>query len=260
VGGCADCRTYPQEKITSLSKQMGTLLKALLDFIFPPYCLLCGASLNGDETGMCAHCRAQIRYIESPMCSRCGKPFYSEVVADHLCGECLTRKRYFTIARAMGHYDGMLREAIHLLKYREKQILIAHLGELLIERMSSFLSESNHQVIVAVPLHPKRLRERGFNQALSLAGVVSKHTAIPLERDTLARVRYTAPQVGLSEEERRGNVKGAFALLRADKVRDKTILLVDDVYTSGTTVEECSRALLKGGALRVDVLTLARVS
>ncbi|KPJ58015.1 MAG: hypothetical protein AMJ42_04085 [Deltaproteobacteria bacterium DG_8] len=240
---------------------MGSILKSLIEFIFPPICSICGRSFSSEkEIGICPHCLSQIKYIGSPLCSKCGKPFYSELPADHLCGDCLTKKRYFNRARAVGYYDGILRKAIHLLKYKLNNNLAFPLGNLMVNRMQSFLSGAPYQLIIPVPLHPKRLRERGFNQALSLARFISKKYNIPLDVYTLARRRQTKPQVGLSKQERKDNVRGAFLLLKSDKVIDKDILLVDDVYTSGNTVEECSKVLMKAGADRVDVLTLARVS
>lgn len=236
-------------------------LKSIIDFIFPPICSICGKPFSSEkEAVICPHCLSRIKYIGSPLCSMCGKPFYSDLLADHLCGDCLTKKRYFTRARAMGYYDGILRKAIHLLKYKLKNNLVFPLGNLMADRMQSFLNGAPYHLIIPVPLHTRRLRERGFNQALSLAHFISKKYKTPLDGCTLTRKRHTKPQVGLSEQDRRDNVRGAFLLLKSDKVVDKDILLVDDVYTSGNTVEECSKVLLKAGAHKVDVLTLARVS
>jgi len=240
---------------------MGSILKSIIDFIFPPICPICGSSFSSEEEiGICTHCLSHIKYIGSPLCSKCGRPFYSELTSDHLCGECLTKKRYFNRARAVGYYEGVLRKTIHLLKYKLRNNLAFPLGNLMVNRMKSFLNGATYQLIIPVPLHPRRLRERGFNQALSLARFISKEYNITLDFYSLARRRQTRPQVGLSEQERRDNVRGAFLLLKKDKVIDKDILLVDDVYTSGNTVEECSKVLMKAGAASVDVLTLARVS
>jgi len=240
---------------------MGFNLKSVIDFIFPPICSICGKPFSSEkEVVMCTHCLSQIKYIGNPLCSKCGKPFYSEMLADHLCGDCLTGERYFNRARAMGYYDGILRKAIHLLKYKLKNNLAFSLGNLMADRMQSFLNGATYHLIIPVPLHTKRLRERGFNQALLLARLIGKKYKIPLNGCTLIRKRQTKPQVGLSEQDRKDNVKGSFLLLKGDKVLERDILLVDDVYTSGNTVEECSKVLIKAGAHKVDVLTLARVS
>jgi len=128
------------------------------------------------------------------------------------------------------------------------------------ERMEPFFSDTLYQSMVPVPLHPRRLRKRGFNQALVLARVLSRTYHIPLDRNYLVRTRWTQSQVGLSERERKDNVRGAFAVVHSTRIAQKTILLVDDIYTSGSTVDECSKVLINAGARQVDVLTLARAA
>ena len=241
--------------------RMRFLVQSIINFVLPPICSVCGSFFDsGEETGICPHCLSQIKYIEHPFCSLCGKPFYSDVVTDHLCGDCLTQKRYFSKARAVGYYNGVLRKATHLLKYKLKNYLALSLGNIMVQQVPYLLNGMAFHSIIPVPLHTTRLRERGFNQALILARSVSKTYKIPLDAYTLIRNRWTEPQVGLSERERGNNVRGAFSILKKDKIADRNILLVDDVYTSGNTVEECSHMLIKAGANRVDVLTLARVA
>ena len=126
--------------------------------------------------------------------------------------------------------------------------------------MDKLIGEFTFQAVVPVPLHPKRLRERGFNQALSLARFISRFHSIPLDRNKLVRARYTHTQVGLSEQKRKENVKGAFVVKKEKNFRNKHILLVDDVYTSGSTVDECAQVLLNAGARTVQILTLARAA
>ena len=240
---------------------MGFSLKPVIDFIFPPVCSICKTTFSSkEETGICPNCLSEIKYIGSPLCILCGKPFCSEVLTDHLCGDCITGEKCFSKARAVGYYDGVLRKAIHLFKYKLKNYLSLALGNIMAYRMQYLLKGDTYHSIIPVPLHPKRLRERGFNQALFLARSVSRKYEVPLDRYSLTRDRWTKPQVGLSERERKNNVKNAFYLLNNSKVKDKDILLVDDVYTSGNTAEECSRVLLEAGAQKVDVLTLARVA
>ena len=126
--------------------------------------------------------------------------------------------------------------------------------------MGKVIGEFHFQAVVPVPLHPKRLRERGFNQALSLARFVSRFHSIPLDRSNLVRVRWTNTQVGLSERKRKENVKGAFLVKKERYFQNKHLLLVDDVYTSGSTVDECAKVLLNAGARSVQILTLARAA
>lgn len=242
-------------------RDMKSFIQSVMDFVFPRSCFICGSPFDSEkEAGICPHCLSQIKYIKSPFCTRCGKPFHSEIITEHLCGDCLTRKRYFSKARAVGYYDGVIRKATHLLKYKLKNHLALSLGRLMARHVTYLFSGVSYHSIIPVPLHPARLRERGFNQALFLARSISRTYRIPLDGYTLARNRWTKPQVGLSERDRKDNVRGAFGIVRKDKVADGNILLVDDVYTSGNTVDECSKTLIQAGANRVDVLTLARVA
>jgi ComF family protein len=161
------------------------------------------------------------------------------------------------MARAVGCYEGPLREAIHRWKYEEKGYLTSFFGEKLAEGFHRYWDPQSIDLIIPVPLHSKRLRERGFNQALLLVKELSQRTRIPYSKRLLKKRIPTPPQVKLSGGEREKGVKGSFHIEREDEIEGKTILLVDDVYTTGATVNECSKVLLKAGAQRVDVLTLA---
>lgn len=238
---------------------MGFIINAAVDCIYPPRCSLCGR-YGGDEEGICPDCLSQIHYIGKPLCIRCGKPFPHEFATDHFCGECLTGKRYFSKARAVGLYNGLFRKTLHRFKYQWNHCLATPLGTLMAKRMEYFFSDAAYQCMVPVPLHPRRLRKRGFNQALVLARVLSRTCHIPLDRNNLVRTRWTQSQVGLSERERKDNVRGAFAVSQSARIARKVILLLDDIYTSGSTVDECSKVLIKAGARKVDVLTLARAA
>jgi len=238
---------------------MGVVINAVIDFMYPPRCSLCGLHC-GDEQGICAECLSQIHYVGRPLCIRCGKPFSHEFATDHFCGECLTRKRYFGRARAVGLYNGIFRKALHRFKYQWKNCLATPLGTLMAKRMEYFFNDVSYNYMVPVPLHPRRLRKRGFNQALVLARILSRTYHIPLDRGNLVRTRWTQSQVGLSERERKDNVRGAFAVLHSARIAKRTILLLDDIYTSGSTVDECSKVLINAGARKVDILTLARAA
>lgn len=196
--------------------------------------------------------------IVSPLCSRCGLPFISRAGEDHTCLECLTEKRYFRKARAFGVYQGTLMEAIHRLKYRGKTSLSGPLGVLAKETFCQFWGAGSIDLLLPVPLHIKRLRERGFNQAYLVNRKWARLEGIPFDGFTLSRSRWTEPQTSLARTERRRNVKGAFSLRHPDRVKGQRILLVDDVFTTGATVNECARILMKAGAEYVDVMTLAR--
>jgi ComF family protein len=251
------------------------LPKAFLYVIFPPKCLICSAyyydsqqaSAGSDASYpisdltapyFCESCRKDLTPIASPFCSTCGLPFVSREGESHTCAECLLEKKYFRKARAFGVYDGSLMEAIHLLKYRKKSSLSRPLSTLARETFFQFWDVGGIDLLVSVPLHVKRLRERGFNQAHLLIRRWANQDGIPFDGLTLFRSRWTEPQTTLSRTERRRNIRGAFSLRHPAKIKGRKILLVDDVYTTGATVNECARVLIKAGAEFVDVLTLAR--
>ncbi len=228
------------------------MLKSLLDLFFPPSCPICE---EGGNEGICPSCMAGMRLIHSPLCPFCGIPFSSSVSSDHLCGDCMKHKRRFSLARSAGTYEGTLLDAIHLLKYRGKTALAHPLASLLTDTIDG----QEYDIITPVPLHRKRLQERGFNQSLLLARSVAKKHKIPIDYLSLRRVRATTPQINLSGNERKANVRGAFEVRKGVPFSKKRVLLIDDVYTTGATVSECSKALKKAGANEVGVLTLARV-
>jgi ComF family protein len=237
----------------------------LVDWLFPPRCRACGSWIQGrDSDYFCATCLPSIEVIGHPLCSICGRPFPGAAGEDHPCGPCVKRAPHFAGARAWACYPREeaepqpLRRVIQKLKYGGKVSLGKPLGRLMAHGCGEFLGACAAELIVPVPLHPKRLRWRGFNQSVLLARQVSHAYGTPMDPFLLVRRRETPPQTQLSEQERRRNVRGAFAVEAGKPVKNRTVLLVDDVYTSGATVNECSRALRRAGAKEVYVLTLAR--
>ena len=233
-------------------------LRTVLDFLFPPRCLACGARTLAPS--FCAACAASITSPASPLCVVCGLPFTAPG-DDHRCGACLNRPPRFARARACAIYRrsaearSPIAVALHNYKYGRDVTLGRWLGELFADRCPLIV---DHDVIVPVPLHLERLRWRGFNQALLLARPLARRHRLPLHPFAIARTRATVPQVGLNEADRRRNLVGAFTIRDRAAVRGRKILLVDDVYTTGATVDECARALRRAHATKVDVLVLAR--
>ena len=237
---------------------MEGIVKGLIDLIFPPLCAFCGSPLAEDDRGeICPGCLRNVRFISPPICPKCGVPFISQSGEDHLCGQCLRRRWHFGSARALGLYDGPIREAIHALKYERKSFLAKPLVGLL-DKGYPFMDYGSYDLLVPVPLHAKRLRERGFNQALVLGRAMARREGVPCTGFILRKTRPSAPQIHLSLRERQRNVKGSFAVADPAKVRGKRALLIDDVMTTGSTVNECTRELSKAGAAQVDVFTVAR--
>ena len=274
---------------------MSTILKKIYkifnETVFPSKCLVCSSFLklsqgfiNGfsGEAGLsstvqiqvdqlfsdylCRNCLEGLVAVESPLCSCCGMPFESRHGLDHPCGDCSTSPKKFRIARAPLVYEQIFTEVIHCYKYRGKLQLARPLGELLLRAFRFFWDKDSIDVVVPVPLHLKRLRKRGFNQVYLLirnwqttAGQGPFDMGdLQIERDVIVRTIPTAPQTGLGRRQRADNIKDAFVLADEAKIFGKRVLLVDDVYTTGATVDECARLLLHHGADHVDVLSLAR--
>lgn len=231
-------------------------LARLMDLIYPPRCRICDVFL--DEPGaFCATCFAGFERLESPLCVICGIPFSARSGGDHVCEHCLRRPPPFEALRAPFLYQGRMREAVHRFKYGGQSDLGAPLGDLLADLAEGWLSGCE-PLLVPVPLHPGKLRKRGFNQSLLLARQVARRLGAPLDYLTLRRVRPTESQSGLLRADRQGNVRGAFRLARKLSPSDRPVLLVDDVATTGHTLKECARVLRGAGARRVLCLALAR--
>lgn len=229
----------------------------VFQFFLPPQCPCCERFSEEGKQGFCSNCLSQIRWIEPPFCSICGIPFISREVETHPCGACVTHRKYFTIARALGAFEGSLQEAIHRWKYEGKTYLTPFFASWMAEGLNRYWEPGSLDLLIPVPLHTRRLRERGFNQALLLAKDLSRRTGIPYRKTILQKKKSTIPQVNLSRAEREKGLSGTFHVIEKEELSGLSVLLIDDVYTTGATVNECSKVLLKGGAERVDVLTLA---
>lgn len=233
---------------------------ALLDVLLPPICHICHAFIpDAGKLHICPNCRDRLPLVSSPLCPICGIPFVG-TGSDHRCGACLTHPPHFDSARAHFLYEGPIRDLIHSYKYNQRTHLRYPLALLTLEGVSRFLTDQNPHVIVPVPLHRSRLRQRGFNQAVLLGSVLSRQLSLPMLPDALVRTRPTEPQIELSAAERRLNVKGAFSVNRTGLVAGKRILLLDDVMTTGSTMDECAKELKKAGADMVIAATIARTA
>jgi len=235
-------------------------VNGLLDFFLPPACPLCGDELAVDarHDQLCHRCFGEITPIHSPRCPRCSLPYPTENGTDHLCETCLRLDPVFAWVTAVGLYGGALREAVHRFKYQEAIFLDRPLGLLLAAAVAAEHPDFHPDLLLPVPLHGKRLRQRTYNQALLLAQRLGRQWRVPAPPRLLIRSRPTAPQQGLSLEARRRNLRGAFSL--TSEVRGKKILLIDDVLTTGTTAYECCRVLRDGGAGEIGVAVLGRVA
>jgi ComF family protein len=235
------------------------VLKAFLDIIFPPRCHSCKEFIpDAGGLHLCAACMDAASMIVSPLCRICGAPFATEGGSDHLCGGCLTSAPPFASARAAALFDGPVREMVHRFKYDRRVQLSRPLGLLTSHHLGEFAALASVELVIPVPLHVKRLRQRGFNQAVLIGEILAREWRVPISRGNLRRIRWTEPQVTLAAGERAANVRGAFAVSAPLTLQGKRIILVDDVYTTGSTVAECAGVLRKAGASAVFVVTVAR--
>jgi ComF family protein len=261
-----------------------------MEAIYPPLCCVCGhlfdappISSDPGLTGagppgsdlfagimarqMCPDCAASFVTADSPLCLTCGAAFASRNTTDHVCGECRRVPKYFQSARAAGIYEQSLMTALQRLKYSGRTELAGPLGVLLLAAFLKWFDATAVDLVTPVPLYRRKQRQRGFNQAWLLIRNwcrPEKEGRIffprsKLCRNLLLRTRMTRSQTTLSRQERLDNVRGAFVLSDSADVQGQSVLLVDDVYTTGATVNECARVLTAGGAARVDILTAARV-
>ena len=256
--------TTASVEIKTLFRRLAALaakvLQELIFFVYPPVCAGCAQAMyTEDPEPFCPDCLKSLDLISWPHCPVCGIPYCTDTPPLHLCGDCLAGVHYFDRARAAGLYKGLLREVIHRFKYGGQTFLVRPLVTMLIPPAKELISLHQIDLIVPVPLHAKRLRQRGFNQASLLAGRLGSAVKLPVQYSTLKRSRWTEPQSGLTRSQRAANVKGAFHLTTASETRKKGILLLDDVLTTGETVNQCVRVLKRdGGAREVVVLAVAR--
>lgn len=239
------------------------LKEIILDILFPvqPFCVHCNKKLNKQEKYLCTSCEEMITQIKPPICKKCGKKLWTvnlngQLPQNLICGGCYEKPQYFVQARSFGCYDGVLRKVICKYKYEKRPEISEYLGKKMLYTLQD-LNWPDFDFIVPVPLHVKRERERGFNQSYLLAKVISKGIKKPIFTG-LIRILPTEHQTLLNKLYRQKNLQGAFEVKNGNKLHRKTILLIDDVFTTGSTVNECSRILLHAGAGKVYVLTCAR--
>jgi ComF family protein len=256
----------------------------LLSVLFPSYCRLCQSPLTQmSRLPVCPGCLANIRPVEGPRCAACGERLMSRYLREDtpeeflsqaqdrpcdtpsLCLMCRQNEPTFTRASAYGSNEAGLRDLVHLLKYERVRPAAKVLGRMLAE-VAAELGEAfgpQPPVVIAVPLHASKMRQRGFNQSelIARAMLKLKPAALDVKLNTtvLVRHRATESQTGLTPSQRRDNVRGAFQAARCDLISGRDILLVDDVFTTGSTVSECARVLRRAGAARVFVATVVRV-
>jgi ComF family protein len=233
------------------------LFDPLLAVVFPSACPACGRLLAHPGRGpLCEACWASLPRHRAVICA-CGLPLPP---GRPVCGRCRRGRQPVAAGASLGPYEGPLRVVLHELKYAGRRRAAGRLAELLLEEPAVRALVTTSDVLVPVPLHPRRLRERGFNQAALLAGEIARRAGGRVCPDALVRRLDTAPQAGLTAAARRRNVRGAFAVRRKASVAGRVVTLVDDVLTTGATALACATRLREAGATEVRLLTVARVA
>jgi len=245
------------DRLADIKGGLGRLLAMPAAWLFPPVCIGCHRHVR--ETGVvCPACWQRIRFIERPWCEILGTPFAHDMGEGAVSPEAIADPPPFARARAAVSYTGVARQMVQDLKYRDRTDLAPWMARWMTRAGAELLADAD--LIVPVPLHRRRFLWRRFNQSAELARAIAAQSRLPLSVAAVTRTRLTRQQVGLGARERRDNVRGAFKVPDSARpsVEGRRALVVDDVYTTGATVDAVSRALLKAGAARVEVLTFAR--
>ncbi len=237
-------------------EELKRIITASLTLLFPPACPCCKRRIEDNYQPLCGNCFAQLKFIKTPYCVCCGRVFSGDG-ENHLCGICLKSSWVFDKARSLFSYEDIIARLIHDLKYSGKTTGLDALKW--ISEHSTVLSDlETPDIIIPVPLHTKRLRKRGFNQAAVLANTLFSEEKNRIRHNTLIRKVDTPAQAGLNGQERRKNLKNVFMVAKPSEVADKNILILDDVFTTGSTTQECAKALKAAGCKKVEVLTVCR--
>lgn len=219
--------------------------------LYPTVCPFCSRLV---KEGMCEECRKKVVYVQEPYCRKCGKPVRTE--EQEYCFDCEKTSHFFEEGRSLFVHKSPVAEAIYAMKYQNRRVYAQFFGKQLAERYGGFIQKKKIDLIMPVPLHRSRKRARGYNQAQLLAEELALWTGIPVDTKRLERRKKTRPQKSLNEKQRRLNIRGSFYF--EGKLKGiENILLVDDIYTTGSTLDEAARILLKSGAEKVYFLTIS---
>ncbi len=229
-------------------------VKPIANVLVPRGCIVCGKTT---DTTVCADCRTTLHYIQEPYCTRCGKPFTTGSGVSHVCYDCIKGKNAFMLARAVFEYNGAAIRLIHRFKFGDQVNLAAFFSDELLMLYEVYFAGLGIDAILPVPLSPRRLKHRSYNQSHLISTGLSRSLSIPVLSSVLVKIKETQPQSRLRARQRQDNVKGAYEITDRQALRGKSVLLIDDVITTGATVNACTRSLLRAGAHQVYVMAIA---
>ncbi len=234
-----------------------SIIDGICSLVFPPCCSICDESVSSSYEIICSSCRDGFVRVSGNICETCGRPLSDAQEKGAVCGRCITEPPPFEMARYGFFHVGNLRRALIDFKYFGRLHHGQGLALLLNETFQQAFSKKDIDLIIPMPMHPRRLIKRGFNQVVLLGDRLARATGIPMKRDTLRKIKDTMPQVGLTRTQRLTNVAGSFGVLSPEEVCDRSLLLLDDVSTTGSTIKEATHVLKRAGASSVAVLVLA---
>lgn len=254
-----DWQHYARRAIAIVRPPVEAVARRCADFLVPPACVACRQPL-ASHNALCPDCWLQVDFIRPPLCDRLGIPLPYGLETPMISARAAADPPVYNRARAVASHGGVMRELAHRLKYGDQQHVAPLLGRLLQDAGREMLGDC--QLLIPIPLSRARLWRRGFNQAAVLANTLHRRSGVPYDPMLLERRRDTPSQVGMTREQRKDNMRGAFAIAdgRSSEVADRNVLLIDDVITTGATIEAAARVLRRAGAARIDALSLTLVT
>lgn len=232
---------------------MNALLEKVTGILYPRNCPICDRIVKEQGELICSGCEKHVRVLREPLCKKCGKPLANE--EQEYCYDCEKTQHLFERGAALLPYEGKVKESVYRMKFHNKREYLDYYGEKMAAELEHNVKQWNANLLVPVPMHWRKRRERGFNQAELLAKKIAEGLQLPVRNDLIVRRHYTRPQKELLLRERKENLRGAFAVSKND-VEDQAIILIDDIYTTGTTIDEIAGELKRAGARCVYFLTL----
>ncbi len=233
-------------------------MSGAIDLIYPRFCAVCDGSVEYGLRYLCWDCLANVDKVQPPFCSVCGDPVDGMIGHEYICSWCSERRPYFDVARSAVRYCGGMKKIMHAFKYENASYLSKDLASLLVACVDTHYSNACFDAVVFVPLHASKERNRTYNQSYLLAKDLASKMGLPVVSTCLKRVRETKTQTGMSARQRMWNVRDAFDVKWSEWVEGRRFLMVDDVMTTGATVDECAKVLKQAGAAGVSVITVAR--
>jgi len=244
--------------VKGATKWFTMLFGLLADALYPRECIGCGRLSDRSGRHLCWSCFSRIELLHSNLCELCGNPLTGDADTAFICGYCRKRKPVFDRARSAARFSGVVRDMLHQFKYQDGLWQTADLTDLIHGALMAQFDYKAIDVVVPVPLYRTRFRERSYNQSFVLARELAKRIERRIDGRSLKRVRHTDTQTHYNAAQRKQNISGAFAVERPEWIRGRTVLVVDDVMTTGATLNECAKTLKKSGALKVFAISVAR--